>query len=326
MMGEGPRQQTEKPSQVWIVAIPVLFVLLWASGFVVPRVFGPYVEPITFIGARNGGAALVLVLIALALRRPWPQQRSEQLGLMWAGALLQGFFTMAVYWSIHRGLPVGIAALAGGLQPALTALFAAWIVSERVSARQWIGIALGFAGLMLVMTPKLGAGQAATSAGLTALALAGVACTSYASIYQKRFEAAGDAVTRTALMYVGALVPTLIVAPLIEDVHVTWAVPLFAVYAWSVLALAIGATMALLHLIQKGQAAKAASLIYLVPPVSAAMAYLGFGETVTPLQIAGFALAALGVALVQVRAPGAWAGVVRRGRAWLSGRQRPPGR
>jgi len=221
-MEEGPRQQTEKSSQVSIVAIPVLFVLLWASGFVVPRVFGPYVEPITFIGARNGGAALVLVLIALALRRPWPQQRSEQLGLMWAGALLQGFFTMAVYWSIHRGLPVGIAALAGGLQPALTALFAAWIVSERVSARQWIGIALGFAGLMLVMTPKLGAGQAATSAGLTALALAGVACTSYASIYQKRFEAAGDAVTRTALMYVGALVPTLIVAPLIEDVHVTF--------------------------------------------------------------------------------------------------------
>jgi hypothetical protein len=102
-------------------------------------------------------------------------------------------------------------------------------------------------------------------------------------------------------------------------VHVTWAVPLFAVYAWSVLALAIGATMALLHLIRKGQAAKAASLIYLVPPVSAAMAYLGFGKTVTPLQIAGFALAAPGVALVQVRAPGAWAGLVRRGRAWLSG-------
>jgi drug/metabolite transporter (DMT)-like permease len=164
MMGEGPRQQTEKPSQVSVVAIPVLFVLLWASGFVVPRVFGPYVEPITFIGARNGGAALVLVLVALALRCPWPQQRSEQLGLMWAGALLQGFFTMAVYWSIHRGLPVGIAALAGGLQPALTAMFAAWIVSERVSALQWIGIVLGFVGLVLVMTPKLGAGHAAASA------------------------------------------------------------------------------------------------------------------------------------------------------------------
>jgi drug/metabolite transporter (DMT)-like permease len=283
------------------LAIAALFVLLWASGLVVPRAFGPYIEPITFVAARNGGAALVLIIIALALRRPWPSNRNQQFGLMWAGALLQGFFLMAVYWSIHRGLPVGIAALAAGLQPAMTAMFAGWMIGERVSARQWIGIGLGFVGLVLVMTPKLGAGHAATTAGLAVLALAGVACASYASIYQKRFETAGDAVTRTALIFVGALIPPLIGAPLIEEMHVTWAVPLLAVYAWSVVALAIGATMALLHLIRKGQAAKAASLIYLVPPVSAAMAYLGFGETVAPVQIAGFAVAAFGVGLVQVR-------------------------
>jgi drug/metabolite transporter (DMT)-like permease len=280
--------------------LPVVFVLLWASGFVVPRAFAPYAEPLTFVAARNAGATVVLVLIALALRRPWPRPWADRFGLLWAGALLQGFLLMAVYWAIVKGLAVGVAALIGALQPALTALFAAVMVGEGLNRRQWIGLVLGFAGVAVVISPKLARGEHA-SVILALVFLVGVACAAYASVYQKRFERVGDAWTRTALMFIGATIPPALGALLVEHGRVAVAVPLVAVYVWSVFPLAIGATMTLLYLIAKGQAAKAASLIYLVPPASAVMAWLGFGEPIGWPLIVGFAITALGVALVQAK-------------------------
>jgi drug/metabolite transporter (DMT)-like permease len=285
----------------WQSLIPAAFVLCWASGFVVPRAFAPYIEPLTFVAIRNGAAAIVLVIIALALRSSWPAKWSDRAGLLWAGALLQGFSLMAVYWTIVHGLPVGVAALIGALQPALTAMLAAWLLGEALSRGQWGGIALGFAGVALVISPKLGTSEAHSSLGLGLLALAGVASMAYASLFQKRFEQVGDPWSRTALMFIGAAVPALIAAGRLERAHIEFAPALIAVWVWSVFALAIGATMALLFLIRKGQASRAASLIYLVPPVSALMAYVGFGEAINLLQIAGFAVAACGVALVQLK-------------------------
>jgi drug/metabolite transporter (DMT)-like permease len=290
-----------RAARIFDSAIPVVFVLLWATGFVVPRAFAPYAEPLTFVTARNAGGALVLILIALAWRRPWPRARADQIGLMWAGALLQGFFLMAGYWAIVRGLSVGVGALIGALQPGLTALFAAVIVGEALTRRQWFGLALGFAGVAVVISPKFASGQGHASLALALLFLAGIACAAYASVYQKRFEHTGDPWTRTALMFVGATVPAAIGAALFEHGRVAVTVPLVAVYLWAVLALAIGATMALLYLIQKGEAARAASLIYLVPPASAVMAYLAFGEPIGWALIAGFAITAVGVALTRPR-------------------------
>jgi len=281
-------------------ALPVVFVLLWASGIVVPRAFKPYVEPFIFITARNAGAAVVLVLIALALRRSWPSTRADRLGLIWTGALLQGFFLMAGYWAIVDGLQVGVAALIAALQPGLTALCAAFMVGEGLNRRQWLGLALGFAGVGVVISPKLITGEGHGSILLALVFLAGVACAAYASVYQKRFEKSGDAWTRTALIFIGATIPAAL-GVLFEDGSVAVNVPLVAVYLWSVFALAIGATMTLLYLIQKGEAAKAASLIYLVPPVSAVMAWLGFGEPIGWALIAGFAITAFSVWLVQAR-------------------------
>jgi drug/metabolite transporter (DMT)-like permease len=288
----------------WHSLIPVAFVLCWASGFVVPRAFAPYIEPLTFVAIRNGAAAIVLVSIALMLRSSWPDKWSDRAGLLWAGALRQGFSLMAVYWTVVHGLQVGVAALIGALQPALTAMLAAWLLGEALWRWQWGGIALGFAGVALIISPKLGTSEAHSSLALGLLAFVGVACMAYASLYQKRFEQVGDPWTRTTIMFIGATVPALIAACLVERAQIELVPALIAVWVWSVFALAIGATMALLFLIRKGQASRAASLIYLVPPVSALMAYAGFGEAIHLIQIAGFAVAALGVALVQLKERG----------------------
>jgi drug/metabolite transporter (DMT)-like permease len=236
------------------IAIPVAFVLCWSSGFVVSRAFASYSEPLTFTAMRNGAAALVLIVATILLRRPWPHSLRDQIGLLWSGALLQGVFLAAIYWSIYHGLATGIAALIGGLQPALTAVCAALMIGERITLPQWSGIALGFAGVLLVISPKLADANAHLSVGLALFALLGVVCGAYASIYQKRFEEVGDLWSRTAILFVGALVPPLIGAFALEERTLDWSLTLVAVYAWSVLALAVGATMTLLYLLQPGSA------------------------------------------------------------------------
>src|SRR4051812_20116247 len=115
-----PRQHVDTGSRSWLIAsVPFAFVLCWASGFVVPRAFERYSEPLTFVTLRNAGA--LVVLVAIAIRHPWPRTRNDILGLMWSGALLQGFSVCLMYWAVYHGLPAGIAALIGGLQPAIAA-------------------------------------------------------------------------------------------------------------------------------------------------------------------------------------------------------------
>jgi drug/metabolite transporter (DMT)-like permease len=264
--------------------VPIAFVLCWASGFVVPRAFQPHSEPLIFVTLRNAGAFAVLALIALVLRASWPRTGADYFGLAWSGALLQGFSLALVYWAVYHGLPVGVAALIGGLQPVITAMLAAAMLGEALSRVQWSGIIMGFAGVALVVSPKIAVSFSFAAIGLEALCLAGVASLAYGSIYQKRFE---------------EVVPPLTGALLLEHGRIIWAMPLTAVYVWSVLALAIGATMALLFLIQRGEAARASAFIYLVPPVSAVMAYIGFGEPITAMQFAGFIITAIGVALTR---------------------------
>jgi drug/metabolite transporter (DMT)-like permease len=301
-LGEGEargRRSAARPEATFQrIAIPVAFVLCWSSGFVVPRAFAPYSEPLTFTAVRNAGAAVVLIVATVLLRRPWPRSLSDQIGLLWTGALLQGVFLAAIYWSIYHGLATGVAALIGGLQPAFTAMCAALMIGETITVRQWGGMALGFAGVLLVISPKL-ADAPDLSVGLSLLALFGVLCGAYASVYQKRFEEVGDLWSRTAVLFIGALFPPLIGAFALEHRSMDWSATLVAVYAWSVLALAVGATMTLLYLLQQGAASRAVSLIYLVPPTAALMAYAGFGEPIVPIQIAGFVVAAIGVWLVQ---------------------------
>jgi drug/metabolite transporter (DMT)-like permease len=275
---------------------PPLFVFLWATGFVAARLVVPHADPLTFLVLRYALAAAILTFIALAAGAPWPATARAWRNGMVAGVLIHGGYLGAVFWAIKHGLPAGISALIAGLQPLVTGLLVGPFLGERVSARRWLGIAIGFLGTALVVVPKLGAVDGFPPLALTVCFLGTVSIT-LGTIWQKRTAAAVDLRTNAVAQFVGAGLATAPVALLLESGRLDPVPELFIGLSWSVVALSIGAIGLLLVLIRRGAVAGVAALLYLVPPVSALMAYFLFGEELSPMQMLGMLVAAAGVAL-----------------------------
>lgn len=276
---------------------PLLFVVLWSSGFIVARLVAPHADPLTFTSARFIIVIALLLVIALVSRAPWPASPRAIGANAVSGILLHGLYLGGVFWAVKHGLPAGIAGLFSGLQPLVTAMVAKPLLGEDVGLKRWIGILLGFSGAALVLEPKLGAVEGAipgAALGVAALAFAGF---TFGTIWQKRTGGKMDLRTGNVVQFTAALIPVGIVALLTEDLRLDPVPELFAGLAWSVVAMSIGAIMLLLMLIKRGEVVQTASLLYLVPPVTALMAWIGFGETFNLIQLIGMAIAAFGVAL-----------------------------
>lgn len=279
--------------------LPAVFVPLWSSGFVLARLVAPHAEPLTFLSVRFLLALLALAAIALWKGAAWPRTAREWRQALFAGFLIHGLYLGGVFWSVAHGLPTAISALMAGMQPLLVTLLAGRVLGERLSRRGAIGILIGALGTLGTLAPKLGA----TDAGGIPLApllvcLAGVLSITLGSIFVKRTTIAADPLTNTAAQYIGALVPTALLVPFVGGpAFDTTAVPLWIGLAWSVFGMSIGAILLLLHMIRQGALSKVSSLFFLVPGVSALMAWIGFGESLTVIQIAGLSIATLGVSL-----------------------------
>ena len=194
---------------------PPLFVLIWATGFVVARLVAPHAEPLTFLLLRYGLAILVLVAVAVAVRAPWPaNRRGWQDGLV-AGVLLHGCYLGGVFWAVKHGLPAGIAALIAGLQPLATGLIVGPLLGETVTTRRWFGIGVGFLGAALVIAPKLGSAGGLTVLPLSVCLVATISIT-FGTVWQKRTGGAADLRTGTVVQYIGAALVTLPVALVTE--------------------------------------------------------------------------------------------------------------
>ena len=278
--------------------MPAVFVLIWSTGFIVARYGMPHAPPMKFLALRYLLSAICFTVWALAARAAWPAGRAQVAHLAVTGLLINAGYLGGVWSAVKLGMGAGLVALLVGLQPVLTAV---WVSSRggQVSKRQWGGLALGFAGLAMVVWQKLGLGEI----GAVTLALAGGAllCITAGTLYQKRFVAPCDVRTANLVQMVAACLATAPLA-LLETETMHWKGVLVGALAWSVLALTRGGSSLLYLLIQRGAATAVTSLLYLVPPCTAVMAWILFAEPITVFTIAGMALTAIGVSLV-VRAP-----------------------
>ncbi len=280
---------------------PLLFVLLWSTGFIGAKYGLPYAEPLTFLVSRYVLVIVLMSVLALAMRAPWPASPREALHIGVTGLLVQALYLGGVFMSIHRGLPAGISALVVGMQPLLTAALAGALLGERVSARQWAGLALGFGGVALVVGSKASVDGVDGDALVHMLvpALAALLGITAGTLYQKRFCPRFDLRTGSVMQFLPSLVVTLLVASQTETMIIEWTGDFVFALGWLVLVLSIGAISLLNLLIRSGSAVNVASLFYLTPPATALIAWAMFGETLSALAIAGMVIAVSGVWLAR---------------------------
>jgi len=290
-------------SEALLRAMPLVFVLIWSTGFIVARYGMPHAPPLGFLAWRYVLSILCFLPWVLLARVAWPATRTQWLHLSVTGVLMHAGYLGGVWAAVKAGMGSGLVALVVGLQPVLTAI---WLSARgsAVTRRQWAGLALGFAGLALVVARKFGQGGEADVLNLALAVLALLSITT-GTLYQKHFVAPCDVRSANAVQLIAALLVTLPLALVLETEPLRWTVisgnvnwELVAAMAWSVLGLTLGGSSLLYLLIQRGAATSVTSLLYLVPPTTALMAWLLFNEPITLLTITGTVLTAVGVSLV----------------------------
>ena len=279
----------------WIKAMPVVFVLIWSTGFIVARFGMPQSPPMKFLAVRFALSILCFLPWIVLAKVRWPVDRRQWRHLAVTGVLMHASYLGGVWAAVKAGMGSGLVALIVGLQPVLTAF---WLTSRggRISRQQWVGLMLGFVGLLMVVSRKFGSGGEAHWLNM-ALAVGALLGITAGTLYQKRFVAPCDVRTAGVIQLSAALLVTLPLT-LLETETMHWNDNLMGAMAWSVLALTLGGSSLLYLLIQRGAAASVSSLMYLVPPCTALMAWLLFSEPITTLTIVGTLITALGVSLV----------------------------
>ncbi len=273
---------------------PALFIFIWATGYIVAKFAAPHAEPLSFLLLRYAGVIALMGGLALAARAPWPT-REEALHLAVAALGIHAIYLGGVWVAIKWGMPAGVSALIVNVQPVLTAALA-FFVGERVSRQQWLGIALGFGGVALVVWHKLAV--AALPVWPVVLCVAALIGMTLGTLYQKRHVPHFDLRTGQVVQFLASFAFTLPFALAFESFSVQWNAPFFIALAWSIVVLSGGGISLMFFMLREGKATTVTSYMYLVPAVTTLMAWALFGETLTPTALFGMGLTLFGVYLV----------------------------
>jgi len=276
---------------------PALFVVLWSTGFIGAKLGLPYAEPATFLGMRFALVSFILGVVALIWKAPWPGEWTQVVHIMVVGLLVHGVYLGGVFAGIALGVTAGDSALIVGMQPILTAVFIGPILAERVEARQWVGFVLGTLGVALVSLRYVGAFDSSFEGVL--LCVVAVIGMSLGTLYQKRFCSDMNLLTGSFLQFLAAAVMMGALAFAMETRIVVWSGEFIFALVWLVVVLSLGAMTVLWLLIRAQAATQVASLFFLVPPVTALVAWPLFGETLNLKSVVGMLLVVGGVLLVK---------------------------
>jgi drug/metabolite transporter (DMT)-like permease len=289
---------TNRP--LWLIAAPVVFLILWSAGFAVAKIAVTHAAPLTVLALRYCLVVALLIPAALILRPNWPSPRGV-LDVAIVGFLIQVVYFALCYMAFKSGVSAGAVAIIVCLQPILVALVAPRLVGEKVGRMGWIGLALGLAGAVLAIA---GRSAIAVEGGfglvMTALALFGITA---GTLYEKRFGVTHHPVAANLIQYAVGAAFCLPAALVFEDTTINWDAEFIAAMTYLVLANSLLAMSLLLAMIRVGEVSRVSSLFYLVPALSALFAYVLLGEAMPPMAWAGMALAGLGVALVSRKTP-----------------------
>lgn len=276
---------------------PVLWVLIWAGSFVSAHVAAPHTEPMGFLSVRFALSAAIFAVMAWLAGKAWPTGWAAWRNALMVGALLHGVYLACMFYAMWHGLPAGVASLVGGLQPLVTAAASAPLLGERVRANQWLGIVLGFVGVGIVVAPSIGRIEGFTPVTV-GVAFLGMLTFTAGTFWQKRSEAL-DLRVSAAIQFLAATAVTAPFALLFEHGHFDGSWQVWTAFAYFVFVTSIGGTLLLLVMIGRGALARVAALLYLVPPTASVGGYFILGQTLTLLQIAGMAVAVVGVAIAR---------------------------
>ncbi len=279
--------------------IPVAFVLLWATGFIGARYAMPYAEPFAFLSLRFVATLIILGLFLLFTKAKWPNKTSTFYALL-TGAFIHTIYLGSVFWAIKKGLPAGYAGIIVGLQPIITAILAVQIIGDRIAKTQIFGLIIGLIGVSMVILPNIPANENTNIIFNAFVVFAGVVFFSLGAILQKKHANSETLISTIWLQYLGALALSLPIALMFETFAFEWNGELIFAFIWLVLVLSIGAILLLMVMIKAGEATKVASYFYLVPAITAILAFILFGENLNLVQLVGMLITTIGVALATV--------------------------
>ena len=274
---------------------PLLFVLLWSTGFVGAKYGLPYADPFIFLATRVLIAAILLFIVAAIVKTPIAIGRTAIQKSMTIGFFLHACYLGGVFYAISRGLPAGVAAVVTSLQPVLVSVLAVQVLGEKLRTKQVVGLLLGLTGVVLVLTPSFD--QDIPISGVIAIMIALIGSTT-ATLLQKKIGVGIPLVAGTAYQYLGSGAVLLVVAFTTGGTSIQWNGKFIAAFIWLIAVLSVGAILLLLWLLNTGSAASVSSLFYLVPPATAIEAFFLFGEKVNTQGFLGIGVTALGVWLV----------------------------
>ncbi len=274
------------------------FVVIWGSGFIASKIGIQYAAPFTFLSLRFAFGLICLIPLVLWLKPTWPTTPREWLHITVAGLLMHAIHLSGSHYAQYLGMSAGIAAVILALQPLATALISSG-TGERVTQRQWFGIALGFAGVALIVWHKVDI-RAVTVGSLIAV-LTGLAALTVGTLYQRKFCPTVDLRSSALIQFAASLVVLVPLSIAFEPAAVQWSWPLLASIAFLVVFASILAVNALHTLMRHGEATRVSSMLYLPPVFAVAMEFLVFDVVPTPISLIGIVITSIGVALAMQR-------------------------